>query len=282
MMEPIELSALLGNDPSAISKLKESGEKLGFIFVKLTPSLVSLVEKLLPQIKYFFQEEEKHKEAFAHEDKILGYQRVNHKEGLRFLTDKSLKNCKIPPEMEDINSLINEMDVVMKKICEVISLTMFGSSTERLGEVGDLPLLKRDSPSFGMFDIAHYYNDGIHRPLKETNLNCAAHYDPGLISLNILQTYPGLQLQNPETEEWIDAPFDGSKGTSGDMGVIWFGKAASTLTDNAIKPGIHRVTYPKETGTGRITMWYEVCTSAQVHSYEDLVSTFYTIHVYGA
>lgn len=124
-----------------------------------------------------------------------------------------------------MEELLFVMDKVMLKLCKVISHELFGKSITQLGDEGDLPLLKETRNPFGMFDIARYFNDGTHRPTQEPDLNCASHYglfsphfitelkiDPGLISLNILQTYPGLQLQDPATGNWIDSPYDSSKG----------------------------------------------------------------------
>ena len=47
------------------------------------------------------------------------------------------------------------------------------------------------------------------------------------------------------------------------IGVVWLGEAASRITQNRLKPGIHRVVYPQESKR-RLTIWYEVCTIQQL------------------
>jgi hypothetical protein len=64
-----------------------------------------------------------------------------------------------------------------------------------------------------MVDIVSYFNK---RPQVGSDLNVAQHFDPGLISLNILSTLPGLQFL--AGEEWIDIP------QQSNMGVLWLGK----------------------------------------------------------
>ncbi|CAF1532134.1 unnamed protein product [Adineta ricciae] len=61
----------------------------------------------------------------------------------------------------------------------------------------------------------------------------------------------------------LSATWDGPLESS--VGVIWLGEAAARVTKNRLKPGIHRVVYPKIAGI-RLTMWYEVCTTTQLKS----------------
>jgi hypothetical protein len=58
-------------------------------------------------------------------------------------------------------------------------------------------------------------------------------------------------------DEWIDGPLQSN------IGVIWLGEAASKLTENRLKPGIHRVVYPHQSKC-RLTIWYELCTIEQL------------------
>ncbi|CAF3963192.1 unnamed protein product, partial [Rotaria sp. Silwood1] len=90
-------------------------------------------------------------------------------------------------------------------------------------------------------------------------VNCVPHYDPGLLSISILSTYEELQLKNVITNEWIDALLESN------IEVIWLGEAASRITENRLKPGIHRVIYPKESKP-RVTIWYELCPIEQLKS----------------
>jgi len=110
---------------------------------------------------------------------------------------------------------------------------------------------------FVMFDIAYYLNDMTLLEIPQ-DLNCAPHYDPGLISLSILSTTPGLELQDANGN-WISGP------QGNDIGVLWLGEAArkASFYVSPLTPAIHRVVYPKDLKP-RLTMWYEICTSSQV------------------
>jgi len=114
-------------------------------------------------------------------------------------------------------------------------------------------LKRSESKSFGMFDIAYYLND-MSITARPTDLNCAPHYDPGLISLSILSTSPGLELKDANGN-WISAPI------GHEVGVLWLGETAFKANET-MQPALHRVTYPQEFKP-RLTMWYEVCTANQ-------------------
>ena len=66
-------------------------------------------------------------------------------------------------------------------------------------------------------------------------------------------------MKDRTTDQWIDGPLKPN------IGVIWLGEAAARVTDNRLKPGIHRVVYPRKAKT-RLTMWYEVCTIEQLRN----------------
>ena len=60
-------------------------------------------------------------------------------------------------------------------------------------------------------------------------------------------------------DQWVDGPLKPN------IGVIWLGEAAAKVSENRLKPGIHRVIYPREAKC-RLTMWYEVCTIEQLRN----------------
>ena len=120
-----------------------------------------------------------------------------------------------------------------------------------------------------MLDIAHYFNTN-RGPTSApevghdtSEVNCVPHYDPGLFSLSILSTCDGLQLKDQRTNQWIDGP-NNSQMDQSNIGAIWLGEAASILTGNRFKAGIHRVTYPRMPHQARLTIWQEVCTKSQI------------------
>jgi hypothetical protein len=120
-----------------------------------------------------------------------------------------------------------------------------------------------------MLDIVHYFNEKT-GPTKTPEVgydtdevNCVPHYDPGLFSLSILSTCDGLQLKDQRQNKWIDGP-NNSQVDQSNIGVIWLGEAASILTGNRFKSGIHRVAYPRIPHQQRLTIWQEVCTESQI------------------
>jgi len=146
----------------------------------------------------------------------------------------------------------------MIMIVEAVAQPFFGLSPQEAAEKLDLPLIlpeKDDSPHFGMVDVAFYHNyvEQKDRP----PMNCIAHYDPGLLSLSVTQTYEGLQLQDA-AGNWVEGP----PPNSPHLGVIWTGDAAHQL-NNSFKAGIHQVAYPAVLGTPRLSIWGEICTRDQ-------------------
>ena len=102
----------------------------------------------------------------------------------------------------------------MHKIMEKSAVQLFGMTPEALGKHFDIPLFaERDY--FGMFDVVQYYNKKTADPsdatpiqnndpsvLNTDHMNCVPHADPGLLSLSILSTAEGLELQDPATQQW--------------------------------------------------------------------------------
>lgn len=98
------------------------------------------------------------------------------------------------------------------------SVSLFEMTPEAIAKKYDIPLLanrKIETDSFGMFDIVQYYNTKIANPseseliqkndpsiLNTDHMNCVPHSDPGLLSLSILSTAEGLELQDPKTQQW--------------------------------------------------------------------------------
>ena len=168
------------------------------------------------------------------------------------------------PLIFSLNYLSQVMDSVTKRLIEVLdqhSVFQQQPSMTSLIERADLPLV---DDHFGMLDIVSYFNEknGFEPPSNGQSteeVNCVPHYDPGLLSISILSTYEGLQLKDMTTDEWIDGPLEPN------IGVIWLGEAAARVSENRLKPGIHRVVYPREAKT-RLTIWYEICTAEQLQS----------------
>ncbi|AYV76993.1 MAG: hypothetical protein Barrevirus6_31, partial [Barrevirus sp.] len=177
---------------------------------------------------------------------IFGYFDVPHKESFRLLTGPRILEHNMPPNFTELKSLIHSIDQIMY----TVALSLFPNvlTDKEL----DLPFFDLQDKQFGMFDITKYYNDGSRK-----RLNCEEHYDPGLLSLSLRSSEPGLELKD-EFGKWIKAPTDKT------IGILWAGKAGC-LADPKVKPGIHRVVNPVNLGKPRIAMWHEICTRAQEH-----------------
>jgi len=92
--------------------------------------------------------------------------------------------------------------------------------------------------------------------------NCAEHYDPGLYSLWVGETEPGLKLKDAE-ESWVSPP------RPPDVMVLWVGKVAQDA-NSKFTPAWHRVDAPPRVQdtdkrpAPRLSVWSELCTANQV------------------
>lgn len=115
------------------------------------------------------------------------------------------------------------------------SSSQFSCEFDALMEL-PIPLLKNASvfqssrKGYGMIDFAKYTNsqeDG--KDNNNLNDNVTPHCDPGLFSMSFGSTAPGLEMFDPETEEWISV--------TNDRTVFWLGSAASEITGGRLKSG---------------------------------------------
>ena len=275
MNEALSLSALLEGKSSEIENFKEQLSLRGWCFVHLTEDLLEKRNRIISLLQDFFNEDVTVKDRFTEDSpSIFGYQRVNHKESLRWLTKERFDENKFPDSLRsNIVELTSFMDDLMKDLVDKTSQEVFDMDTTALGDACDLSLFSSDitKKKFGMLDVAHYLNDKSKYFDKESNIippkNCVEHYDPGLLSLSFYSSQPGLQVLDLETEIWHDGPCN-SKDEEKNYGIIWCGSAAAKVSKNAIKPAIHRVEYPEESNTApRMSIWYEICTFSQETDY---------------
>ena len=269
----IDLNKILnGNDANEVKKIQTQFEQNGWCFVKL-PKELTPDPKLVENLSTFF-ESGKSKQEYSNFTQIYGYSKVDHKEGFKLLTGSYFKEMTsnglfIPygDVLTQMNYLCQAFDAVTKRFIEVLDqhcVFQEKPSLPTLIEKADLPL---NEEHFGMLDIVSYFNEksgtqASHNAALTSEVNCAAHYDPGLFSISILSTCQGLQLKDRVTDQWIDAPVESG------IGVIWLGEAASRLTNNRLKSGIHRVIYPSQQER-RLTIWYELCTIPQLERLSD-------------
>uniref|UniRef100_A0A7S4N8D6 Isopenicillin N synthase-like Fe(2+) 2OG dioxygenase domain-containing protein n=1 Tax=Paramoeba aestuarina TaxID=180227 RepID=A0A7S4N8D6_9EUKA len=146
----------------------------------------------------------------------------------------------------------------MLHLCTSVSPFLFSSDATEIGKKYNVPMLRshnhpkaqKGGPGegrFGMLDVAYYFNSGSFKLP-----NCKKHSDPGLLSLSVVSTAPGLQLFKRKSDEWVDAP----TGVGNNIAVLWGGTLIETITDGRLKSGIHRVK-SKPNSPPRLAMWLE-------------------------
>jgi isopenicillin N synthase-like dioxygenase len=262
----IDLEKLFLDDAREILRLQQEFETNGWCFVRLSNndrSFESQLNHINESLLEFFASDQNQKSPYLSPN-AFGYSRVDHKEGIKLLTDQQgitdvehTLPMKITATLQVISKLINDLTYRLKPI--VIKLTEFNQIASKQVEL---------SP-FTMLDIVHYFNKKTGPATapevgySTDEVNCVPHYDPGLFSLSILSTCDGLQLKDQRENKWIDGP-DNSQLDQENIGVIWLGEAASILTGNRLKSGIHRVVYPRTAHQVRTTIWQEVCTEDQI------------------
>jgi hypothetical protein len=189
-------------------------ESNGWCFVFLPTELIP-DSKLTNELSTFF-ESNKSKDLYSQAQAIYGYSQVNHKEGIKLLTGSYFgefanNGCVPDALVEPLNYLCQVLDAATKRLIEVLDQHLVFQqepSLLSLIERADLPL---KDEHFGMLDIVSYCNNKSgfqppHNGQTTEEVNCAPHYDPGLLSISILSTHEGLQLKNMANDEWIDAP----------------------------------------------------------------------------
>ena len=240
------LTSIIGNDKDTIDYITYSLKKRGYVFVRLPPKLVEQIDEATNIMEQFFSNSEQYKKRFFKEP-IFGYFGVNHKESFRVLTGSRINEQTYPMNFNKVKELIDYVDKLMYSTAIKLAPTLFPNLSENAKRL-DIPFFN-GKDWWGMFDTARYFNDG-------RNVNCAEHFDPGLLSFSFRSTEEGLQLKD-EHGKWIKVPADKT------LAVLWTGKAATDINPE-IKPGVHRVmcnTFRKQ----RLSMWHEICTAAQEH-----------------
>ena len=260
----------LGN-ADEIGRLEKAFRSNGWCFIRFPNhknQLVAKLEETQTILSAFFAQHPEDKSKYESSNP-LGYSRVDHKEGIKVLADQQGLQLqdKHSPLATDVERILQSLALLMGHYTAVIKSIILNlpllaqSSTRELVQLSPL----------GMLDIVHYFNErtgpAIPPPvgLDTHEVNCVPHFDPGLFSLSILSTCEGLQLQDQTTEAWIDGP-DNTERDQRCIGIIWLGEAASIMTQNGFKAGIHRVIYPRTQHKPRLTVWQEVCTVEQIET----------------
>ena len=262
----VDLEKIFLNDSAELVRLKREFKTNGWCFVRLSSNPQSFVTQLMQiseSLSDFFALDRAEKSNYASSNPF-GYSRVDHKEGIRVLTnehgvadDPDLLPLNVKITLQLVSKIINDLTNRLKPIITRLAL----ADARAPNDVGLSPL--------NMLDVAHYYNSRrgpVQTPAvgyDTSEVNCVPHYDPGLFSLSILSTCEGLQLKDQRANKWIDGPVNFQLESS-NIGVLWLGEAAAVLSERRFQAGIHRVIYPRTIYRSRLTIWQEVCTTAQI------------------
>ena len=255
----IELHKLLNNDKSELEKFKQLASQNGWCFVNIPDEYTTNVKEVLYDAESFFEQPEENKSEYSFEPHY-GYTKSVYKQGFRMLTGPYLEKMPIPHP--SFIKVAQSMDRLAKDILACIQEHLFNKKDYEPGY--DIPMAAQPKQGmimkvlskltnsqirdYGMLDIVEY------RDMPDSDLNVAEHVDPGLFSISLKSTKPGLQMYHPATHSWVDVPVD--------QPVLWFGMAAIDLSHTRVRDGYHRVANIAE--SNRKTLWYEVCTFKQV------------------
>lgn len=249
----LPLTLILQNDKEAINRLNKGLKTRGYVLVSLPNELVEQVDRCLGIIENFFNRRKEYKKVYVKEP-IFGYFDVEHKESFRLLTGSRLDEHKLPMGFDEIKNLTRTIDQIMFTVTTASSL--FPNIMEKAKEL-DIPLFNFRK-QWGMFDFAKYHNNGS---IPGTKISCKEHSDPGLLTISLRSTEPGLELRDGfggVVGGWVKIP------NNKNIGIIWAGDAAAKINPE-VKPCIHRVVNPAGNNKPRIAIWHEICTSAQEH-----------------
>lgn len=263
----LDFQKLLIGNTSEIARLENEFRTHGWCFVLLPKDDDQIKKKInhaQRRLNRFFAHSEQEKSRYV-SSTAFGYSRIDHKEGIKILTDqygRSQPHQTLPTEIEDT---LNVLAVFLRHFTDLLQSIIYKMPTVVNSSSRHTVALS----NFTMLDIVNYFNERT-GPAQVPNIglnthevNCVPHFDPGLFSLSILSTCDGLQLKDRLRNNWVDGPVN-TQADQQYIAAIWLGEAASHLTQNQFQTGIHRVIYPRTPHQARLTIWQEVCTISQI------------------
>lgn len=275
MQQPVlSFLNLIQKDAQTMLQLRSLFECQGFAFIRFTPEHVTKVRDAMGKLEPILARgplKNIHGRRFGGK---LGFMDTDHKASITCLTGSELErfttSCFGADQRSSktaivVRHLAKMLDDLLEQLVEATVSDLFGKTllTDE-GESLDIPFLQKGDghPSFGLFDATLYKNTTTPESSigSGTGRNCAEHYDPGLYSLWIGETQPGLKLRDG-SGSWISPPSRDSNTF-----VLWLGQAASHANPKFL-PAMHRVD-KLETSTPssptRLSVWTELCTRNQV------------------
>jgi len=264
--EAVDLAAVLEGEAKAVATLHAALVHDGFIVVDFSAckELVEEVKAAKPVLQQFFDQPLDSKSPYSEnvrgekdlEGTVYGYNYTeNFKEGLRLLSGSSLDLPKwAPTELHDpLQKLTSRLHQTLLQLLQKVSQEVFRMKWENL----NVPIVY-ETKSWAMVDIVSYFNERPQVTIGSEPLNVASHFDPGLLSLNVISDQAGLQFKLRD-DTWVDIPVGDT------IGVIWTGQYA-TMLNSKLAPGVHRVIFPQDSSAPhpkRFSVWIEAATAGQ-------------------
>lgn len=276
---PVNLQNMLNGCEQELEDLVNHLSDNGWAIVVLPDELGELVETVQSPLQDFFQgatvdntQEYRIDTGFG-----LGFDGDEHQASLQYTTGTTLQTytAVMPLGISAIlPNLMDKLDDTLGTVAHMISESLHGTNIflPARPRTRHLPLLdsdpKQGSARYALFDASWRGESPalLQSKARQANENngfislrpiVQDRYDPGLLTLHVLQTAPGMQLLS-NRGYWVDAPVGYVDGVR--AGVITIGAAAEGVF-NDLEVAVWRVL---ETGLQRLALSSEICTREQV------------------
>lgn len=276
---PVDMELLLLGCEDQLEMLRLLLESQGWAFVYLHSGLADFVSAAEYPISKFFQNADADDITLYNIDSGfgLGYNSEDEHSTLHYTLDGNdpQRRWQMPPSIEDIIADIPTMvNETLVQVTDLLSNAIHGRSVFSMmsNNEAESPTVHSEGRQYarnGIFDVSwtrespqvregqafaatKIWNFIPTRPLV------LERYDPGYVSMNVLQTANGLQFLT-ESGYWVNAPTRILHGRP--AGVLWLGAAAIKLHDK-FAAAKWRV---MENGLERMAINFEMATYDQLH-----------------
>jgi isopenicillin N synthase-like dioxygenase len=217
----LSLTKLINRDNQSLNQLISNLERKGWCYITLPDTLLKIASQCINETEKFFETDCDNKRMYSRPSS--GYIQVpDRKQAFRMLTGTVANKMKVPSD--NYLEYAKQIDTTVKQLIEAIAEPVFGGLESYKEQI---PLI-HENLGYGMLDVIRYdkRNDG-------RTIHVGSHGDPGLLSISLQSTAPGLQMYDPELDSYVDVPMN--------VGVLFCGLLAEEITNGRVKVGIHKV-----------------------------------------
>jgi len=263
----IDIDPIVTDRKSAIAR--EAGRQFaqvakdyGFVTVRNHGIDAELISKVVQQADLFFNTDQDYRNQFIVDNEDYGYFPAarDGKEGLdiriRGISWPDDKTGSLDGKMDNVmpDKLPEFADIITQYIRQVSQLG--AQLLDCIGEANNFgDAFSRIMPGHRSFLRLNYY------PRRETAwtfgeedgvpLNCVEHFDSGLITLLYQDEVGGLELQRPDTGEWVAVP------PQPNTFIINTGRAMERITNSEARATKHRVRFTKNVKRFSLPYFYQ-------------------------